>query len=90
MQANVRVESLVSESFEVRNGLQQGCILAPTRFNIYFSAVVASCCGNCTETGMDVLYHHGRNLVGDRTAKLKLNVVRVTESQLVDDVARNS
>lgn len=36
---------------------------------------------------MDVLYHHGRKLVGDRTTKARLSVVRVTESQFADDVA---
>ena len=87
MQAEVRVGSSLSESFEVRNGLRQGCILAPTLFNIYFSAVVASWRGNCTEAGVEVLYRHGRKLVGDRTAKSRLSVVRVTESQFADDVA---
>ena len=36
---------------------------------------------------MDVLFRHGRKLVGDRTAKSRLNGVRVTESQYADDVA---
>lgn len=87
MQAEVRVGSSLSESFEVRNGLRQGCTLAPTLFNIYFSAVVASWKYDCTEAGVDVLFHHGRKLVGDRTAKSRLSVVRVTESQFADDVA---
>jgi len=34
-----------------------------------------------------VLYCHGRKLVGDRTAKVRLQVMRVTEFQFTDDVA---
>ena len=34
-----------------------------------------------------MLYKHGRKLVGDRTAKSRLQEVRVTESQFADDVA---
>ena len=41
MHAEVRVGSTVTDRFEVRNGLWQGCTLAPTLFNIYFSAMVA-------------------------------------------------
>ena len=37
MHAEVRVGSTVTDRFEVRNGLRQGCTLAPTSFNIYFS-----------------------------------------------------
>ena len=41
MHAEVRVGSTVTDRFEVQNGLRQGCTLAPTLFNIYFSAIVA-------------------------------------------------
>ena len=53
--------------------------LAPTLFNIYFSAVVASW---QNEAGVDVLFRHGRKLEGDRTAKFRLNLTKITESQL--------
>ena len=36
---------------------------------------------------MNVRFKHGRKLVGDRTAKAWLNVVKVTESQFADDTA---
>ena len=39
MHAVVRVGGTLPEYFEVRNGLRQGCTLAPTLFNLYFSAV---------------------------------------------------
>ncbi len=41
MHAEIRVGSTVTDRFEVRNSLRQGCTLAPTLFNIYFSAMVA-------------------------------------------------
>ena len=87
MEAEVRVGTSLSDSFEVRNGLWQGCTLAPTLFNIYFSAVVASWRRGDTEAGVDVLFRHGRKLVGDRTAKSRLSVMRVTDFQFADDVA---
>ncbi len=86
VQADVRVGSSLSGSFEVKNGLRQGCTLAPTLFNIYFSAVVTSWRNHCMEAGIDVLFRHGRKLVGDRTAKSRLNLVRVSELQFADDV----
>lgn len=37
--------------------------------------------------GVEVLFKYGRKLVGDRTKKCRLVVVKVTESQFADDVA---
>ena len=79
--------NLQSGSFEVKNGIGQGCTLAPTLFNIYFIAVLASWHSDCSEAWMEVFFWHGRKLVGDRSAKLRLDVVTVTESQFADDVA---
>lgn len=49
--------------------------------------VVSSWHTSCPETGVGALFKLGRKLVGDRTTKAKLDVVKVTESQIVDDVA---
>ena len=87
MHAEVRVGSTVTDRFEVRNGLRQGCTLAPTLFNIYFSAMVADWCNRNSGAGVSVLYKHGRKLVGDCTAKSRLSEMRITESQFADDVA---
>ena len=87
MHAEVRLGSTTTDRFEVRNGLRQGCTLAPTLFNIYFSAMVANWRDECVGAGVSVLYKHGKKLVGDRTAKSRLNEVRVTESQFADDAA---
>ena len=87
MSAVVRVGDDFTEDIEVTNGLRQGCTLAPTLFNLYFSAVVACWRARCPQAGVTVRYRIGRKLVGDRTAKSKLQEVRVTESQFADDVA---
>ena len=87
MQAEVRVGSTSTESFEVKNGLRQGCTLAPTLFNVYFSGMVASWRMKHASEGVSVLYKFGRKLVGDRTAKSRLQEVKVTETQFADDAA---
>ena len=87
MQAEVRVGSTTTESFEVKNGLRQGCTLAPTLFNVYFSGMVASWRMKHASEGVSVLYKFGRKLVGDRTAKSRLQEVKVTETQFADDAA---
>ena len=76
-----------TEKIIVNNGLRQGCTLAPSLFNIYFGAVVAHWRARCPEAGVMVKYRHGRKLVGDRTAKSRLNEIKVTESQFADDTA---
>ena len=54
MHAEVRVGSTVTDRFEVRNGLRQGCTLAPTLFNIYFSAMVADWRNRSNDAGVSV------------------------------------
>ena len=87
MQAGVRVGSAVTNCFEVRNGLNQGCTMAPTLFNIYFNAMVTRWRSQSGEAGVPILYKHGRKLVGDQTAKSRLLKVQVTESQFAYDLA---
>ena len=40
MMANVSVGGEVSESFSVTNGVKQGCVLAPTLFSFFLSAML--------------------------------------------------
>ena len=87
MVARVRVGDHRTDDIVVNNGLRQGCVLAPTLFNIYFSAVVAYWRDRSPQAGITVKHRHGRKLVGDRTAKSRLDEVRVFESQFADDVA---
>ena len=88
MMAEVRVGGgQTTDSIAVKNGLQQGCTLAPSLFNLYFNAMVACWRSMCPQAGVNVRYKHGRKLVSDRTAKSRLQEVRITESQFADDVA---
>ena len=87
MQAVVRVGGTTTERISVNNGLTQGCTLAPSLFNIYFSAMVAYWRARCPEAGVTVKYKHGRRLVGDRTARSRLDRIRITGSQFADDAA---
>ena len=70
----------------MRSGLCQGYTLAPVLFIIYFGAVVAIWRDDCGDVGVDVLSRPGKRLVGDRTAKSRLNVVRIAEFQFADDL----
>ena len=87
MTAVVRAGDSSTDAIEVTNGLRQGCTLAPTMFNLYFSAMVRCWRDRCPQAGVTVKYRVGRKLVGDRTAKVRLQEVCVTESQFADDVA---
>ena len=42
---------------------------------------------DCVEVGVNELSHPGREIFGDRTAKSRLAVVKVIESQFADDLA---
>ena len=47
--ARIRYDGLESEPFEVKNGVKQGCVLAPTLFSIYFAAVLGLAFVDCDE-----------------------------------------
>ena len=87
MEARVRVGDGFTDPIMVRNGLRQGCTLAPTLFNLYFCAVVAYWRSRSSVPGVQVRFRIGRRLVGDRTAKSHLDSTSITESQFADDAA---
>ena len=87
MEARVRVDGSVTESILVKNGLRQGCTLAPTLFSLYFSAVMADWRSSSSVPGVQVRYRVRRKLVGDRTRKSRLAEMSLTESQFADDAA---
>lgn len=54
MQGAVQFEGSVSENFEIRAGVKQGCVLAPTLFGIFFSALLNFAFGGLdTDSGDD-------------------------------------
>merc|ERR1711888_425040 len=55
--ACVRVGSKVSESFEVRVGLRQGCVMSPWLFNIYMDGVVREVYSRVNGMGVKMRVH---------------------------------
>ena len=79
MKAEVRVGGgQTTDSITVKNGLWQGCTLAPSLFNLYFNAMVACWRSKCPQAGVNARYKHGRKLVSDCIAKSRLQEVRIT------------
>ena len=87
MSALVRVGRDVSGEIEINNGLRQGCTLAPMLFNLYFAAMMAHWNKSSSAAGFPLHYRIGRKLVGDRTAKSRLETMSVSDSEFADDAA---
>ena len=62
MHAEVQSGSTVSEMFEVKNGLRQGCPIAPTLFNIYFCAMIHTSHPHLCNTSFHAIDCHNRTL----------------------------
>ena len=75
----------VAPEFKVRNGLRQGCVLAPTLFNIYFNQEIGQWREKCLEFGVNVLYKCAEKLVGERTRRLFS--AKISELQFADYLA---
>ena len=56
MEGSVRVRDAVTDGFEVMNGLQQGCTMVHTLFNLYFNAMVSVWHEQCGDIRVLVLY----------------------------------
>ena len=50
-----------SETFEVTNGVKQGCVMAPTRFSMMFSAMLMDAFQD-SDTGFPIRYHFDGNI----------------------------
>ena len=66
-----------SNSFEVKDGLRQGCILFLTSTLVPWFLVGDI---SASRSELAFFYKHGRKLVGDSTAKSRLENVTITES----------
>ena len=87
MSAKVIVGQTFTEPIGVCNGLRQGCTMAPVLFSLYFGAVVDDWRSKCLTAGVEFRHKLGRKLVGDRSAKSRLLLDVITESQVADDAA---
>ena len=74
-----------SDPFSVRNGLHQGCTIAPTLFILYFSFVIDRWLSWCQAAGVEVQFKLGGKLVGERTKRPSSFVM--SECLFVDDAA---
>ena len=86
MSVKVIVGQKFTESFDVCNGLHQGCTISPVLFSLYFGAGVDDWRSKYSTGGVKFRYTLGRKLVGDRTGKSQL-LLDITDSQFADDAA---
>ena len=49
MKGTVQFDGNLSDSFDIRSGVKQGCVLAPTLFGIFFSMLLKHAFGKATE-----------------------------------------
>lgn len=56
MKAIVQYDGSMSELFDIKSGVKQGCVLAPTLFGIFFLLLLKRAFGTATEG----LYLHAR------------------------------
>ena len=49
MKGTVQFDGNLSEPFDIRNGVKQGCVLAPTLFGIFFSMLLKHAFGDVKE-----------------------------------------
>ena len=91
MRATVQYEGTISEPVDVKSGVKQGCVLAPTLFSIFFSMVLKHAYGTSTEG----VYLHTRsdgklfNLARLRV-KTKIREVLIRDLLFADDAAVTS
>lgn len=88
MTARVCIEKEFSRPFKVNNGVKQGCVMAPTLFSIYLSAVLEDAFRDCPN-GVYIRSRPGANLfnVSQFRAKTKTNQVLIRELLFADDTA---
>ena len=91
MRATVQYEGSISKPFDVKSGVKQGCVLAPTLFSIFFSMVLENAFGTSTEG----VYLHTRSddrlfNIARLRAKTKIREVLIRDLLFADDVAVTS
>ena len=86
MKAEVRVGEKKSGSIKVNNGLRQGCTLAPTLFNIYFSMVISDWRARCKQLGLAMATRNTKSLKSFRPNGCSKELL-ITELMFADDAA---
>ena len=86
MSASVLINGEATESFEVKTGVKQGCVLAPGLFSIFISVHLFS---ERLPQGIDLHYRLDGKLFNLRRPKAKTLVIQMTilEFQYADDNA---
>ena len=84
--AAIRAYGKTSGEFDVTSGVRQGCVLAPTLFNLYFDIIIRRALGEHSDAGrgVEMMYLRDGKLVGNRR-KLSRRVL-VTDLEYADDV----
>ena len=85
--ASVRAYGKISAEFDVTTGVRQGCVLAPTLFNLCFDTITSTALEEYEQVGrgVEMVYLPDAKLVGDRR-KLNQDVL-VTDLEYADDLA---
>lgn len=88
MYASVNVGGELSEPFPVKNGVKQGCVLAPTLFSIFLSAVLDEAFSE-NRTGIYIQTRPGANLFNLAQFKARTRTKRsiIRELMFADDTA---
>ena len=89
MKAKVQFDRSTSDSFEIKVGVKQGCVLAPTLFGIYLAALLKFAFGEGESEGIYVRTRTDGDLFNIQRlrAKSKTTVVLLRELLFADDSA---
>ena len=88
VKARIRMDGTVLESFNVNNGLRQGCYMAPVLFNLYTCLAVESWLKRVEGTegiGITIKYKYDKKLFRKYTRNACEK--KLTECQFADDAA---
>ena len=88
MKGTVQFDGNLSDPFDIRSGVKQGCVLAPTLFGIFFSMLLKHAFGEATEG----IYLHSRSdgklfNVARLKAKTKVRNILIRDMLFADDAA---
>nr|VZI06424.1 unnamed protein product [Spirometra erinaceieuropaei] len=88
MMARVTDNGAVSEAFAVTNGVKQGCVLAPTLFNVTFSAMLMGAYRD-ERPGIRIAYGTDGHLLNQRRMHFQspVSTTSIHEFLFIDDCA---